>query len=81
MYTTPYTLLLQVACQTSSKCIELMGGVGISTEYPIEKYYRDSKVGKDLFFTKHNCVHLVFRIKPLLVIIKKIFGDAIDDKL
>lgn len=35
----------EVACQTSSKCIELMGGVGISTEYPIEKYYRDSKVG------------------------------------
>ena len=30
----------------TSKCIEWMGGVGISKEYPIEKYYRDCKVGK-----------------------------------
>lgn len=35
----------QVAEKTSSKCIELVGGVGISKEYPQEKYFRDCKVG------------------------------------
>lgn len=35
----------EVACQVTSKCIELMGGVGYTKDYPIEKYYRDCKVG------------------------------------
>ena len=42
--------LIKVACQTTSKCIEWMGGVGITKDYPIEKYYRDCKVGKWLRF-------------------------------
>ena len=37
---------LQVACVTTSKCIEWMGGVGFTKDYPVEKYYRDCKVGK-----------------------------------
>lgn len=36
----------QVAALTTSKCIELMGGVGISKQYPVEKFYRDSKIGQ-----------------------------------
>ena len=35
----------EVACSTTSKCIEWMGGVGYTKDYPIEKYYRDCKVG------------------------------------
>lgn len=35
----------EVACTTTSKCIELMGGVGVTKDYPVEKYYRDCKVG------------------------------------
>ena len=35
-----------VACTVTSKCIELMGGAGFTKDYPVEKYYRDSKVGK-----------------------------------
>ncbi|XP_055345002.1 short/branched chain specific acyl-CoA dehydrogenase, mitochondrial-like [Paramacrobiotus metropolitanus] len=35
----------QVATATTSKCIEWMGGVGYSKEYPVEKYYRDCKIG------------------------------------
>lgn len=31
---------------TTSKCIDWMGGVGYTKDYPIEKYYRDCKVGK-----------------------------------
>ncbi|XP_072026883.1 LOW QUALITY PROTEIN: short/branched chain specific acyl-CoA dehydrogenase, mitochondrial-like [Amphiura filiformis] len=35
----------EVATQTTSKCIEWMGGVGFTKDYPIEKYYRDCKIG------------------------------------
>ncbi|KAE8590186.1 hypothetical protein XENTR_v10017974 [Xenopus tropicalis] len=35
----------EVACLTTSKCIEWMGGVGYTKDYPIEKYYRDAKIG------------------------------------
>jgi len=36
----------QVAALTTSKCIELMGGVGYSKQYPVEKFYRDCKIGQ-----------------------------------
>ena len=29
----------------SSKCIDLHGGYGFTREYPVEKFYRDSKIG------------------------------------
>jgi len=35
----------ETACLTTSKCIDWMGGVGYTKDYPIEKYYRDCKVG------------------------------------
>ncbi|KAK6185629.1 hypothetical protein SNE40_007821 [Patella caerulea] len=35
----------EVATLTTSKCIEWMGGVGFIKDYPIEKYYRDCKIG------------------------------------
>ncbi|MGH0168253.1 UNVERIFIED_CONTAM: hypothetical protein FKN15_054451 [Acipenser sinensis] len=35
----------EVATLTSSKCIEWNGGVGFTKDYPIEKYYRDCKIG------------------------------------
>ncbi|XP_056385238.1 short/branched chain specific acyl-CoA dehydrogenase, mitochondrial-like isoform X1 [Hyla sarda] len=35
----------EVAGLTTSKCIEWMGGVGFTKDYPIEKYYRDAKIG------------------------------------
>ncbi|XP_053163264.1 short/branched chain specific acyl-CoA dehydrogenase, mitochondrial isoform X2 [Hemicordylus capensis] len=35
----------EVATLTTSKCIEWMGGVGFMKDYPIEKYYRDCKIG------------------------------------
>jgi len=38
-------LASEVACQTTSKCIEWMGGLGITKDFPVEKYYRDCKVG------------------------------------
>jgi alkylation response protein AidB-like acyl-CoA dehydrogenase len=35
----------QVAERTASKCIELMGGVGFTRAYGVEKLYRDAKIG------------------------------------
>lgn len=35
----------EVASLTASKSIEWLGGVGFTSNYPIEKYYRDVKIG------------------------------------
>jgi len=35
----------QVADRITSHCVELFGGYGYSKEYPVEKYYRDAKIG------------------------------------
>jgi alkylation response protein AidB-like acyl-CoA dehydrogenase len=36
----------QVAERVTSLCIEIYGGYGFSKDYPVEKYWRDSKIGK-----------------------------------
>ena len=36
----------EVAERVASQSIEFLGGVGFSKEYPVEKFYRDSKIGK-----------------------------------
>jgi alkylation response protein AidB-like acyl-CoA dehydrogenase len=35
----------QVAQTITSTCIDLYGGYGFTREYPVEKFYRDSKIG------------------------------------
>lgn len=35
----------RVAEKTSSKCIEWLGGVGFTKDFPAEKYFRDCKIG------------------------------------
>ena len=35
----------EVATLTTSKCIEWMGGVGFTKDYPVEKFFRDCKIG------------------------------------
>jgi short/branched chain acyl-CoA dehydrogenase len=35
----------QVAERVASRCIELMGGVGFTKDYGVEKFYRDAKIG------------------------------------
>lgn len=35
----------QVAEKASSKAIEWVGGVGFTREFPIEKFFRDCKIG------------------------------------
>ncbi len=36
----------QVAETTASKAIEIFGGVGFTKDYPVEKLFRDSKIGR-----------------------------------
>ena len=35
----------EVAQKVASTCIDLHGGYGFTKEYPVEKYYRDAKIG------------------------------------
>jgi alkylation response protein AidB-like acyl-CoA dehydrogenase len=35
----------EVAQRVASTCIDLYGGYGFTKEYPVEKYYRDAKIG------------------------------------
>jgi alkylation response protein AidB-like acyl-CoA dehydrogenase len=35
----------EAAQRITSECIDLHGGYGFTTEYPVEKFYRDSKIG------------------------------------
>jgi len=35
----------QIAEKAASKAVEWMGGVGFTREFPVEKYYRDAKIG------------------------------------
>jgi alkylation response protein AidB-like acyl-CoA dehydrogenase len=36
----------EVAEKVASRCIEVFGGVGITKDYPAEKFYRDAKIGR-----------------------------------
>src|SRR6516165_5277661 len=36
----------QVAERVASLCVEIYGGFGFTKDYPVEKYFRDSKIGK-----------------------------------
>jgi len=35
----------EVATVATSKCVEWLGGVGFTKDYPVEKFYRDCKIG------------------------------------
>jgi alkylation response protein AidB-like acyl-CoA dehydrogenase len=36
----------EVAERSASLCVEFLGGVGFTKEYPAERFYRDAKIGK-----------------------------------
>ena len=42
----------QVATTVTSKCVEWLGGVGFTKEFPVEKFYRDSKIGITVILSK-----------------------------
>ena len=55
----------EVAEKVASKAIEVHGGVGITKDYPVEKFYRDAKIGRIYEGTSNI---------QLLTIAKKLLG-------
>ncbi|HTS60637.1 MAG TPA: acyl-CoA dehydrogenase [Candidatus Acidoferrales bacterium] len=55
----------EIAEQVASKAIEIHGGVGITKDYPVEKLYRDAKIGRIYEGTSNI---------QLLTIAKKLLG-------
>ena len=52
----------QVAERVASMAIELFGGVGFTTEYPVEKLFRDAKIGKIYEGTSHMQLQTIARL-------------------
>ncbi|XP_065216437.1 short/branched chain specific acyl-CoA dehydrogenase, mitochondrial [Planococcus citri] len=49
----------EVAGKIASECIDLMGGVGFTTDFPHEKYYRDAKIGTIYEGTTNMMLHTI----------------------
>src|SRR5437867_3669046 len=54
----------QIAEKVASKAIEVFGGVGVTREYPVEKFYRDAKIGR--IYEGTSNIQLVTIAKQLL---------------
>jgi len=54
----------EIAEQIASQCIEVFGGVGITKDYPAEKFYRDAKIGR--IYEGTSNIQLVTIAKKLL---------------
>jgi alkylation response protein AidB-like acyl-CoA dehydrogenase len=54
----------EVAEKAASKAIEVFGGVGVTKEYPVEKMYRDAKIGR--IYEGTSNIQLVTIAKQLL---------------
>ncbi len=52
----------EVAENLSSMAIDLYGGYGYVKEYPVEKFYRDSKIGKIYEGTSNMQLHTIAKI-------------------
>ena len=57
-------LASQMAEKVASKAIEVFGGVGITKDYPVEKLYRDAKIGR--IYEGTSNIQLVTIAKQLL---------------
>lgn len=51
----------EVAALTTTKCIEWMGGVGFTKNYPVEKFYRDCKIGAIYEGTSNIQMNTIFK--------------------
>jgi alkylation response protein AidB-like acyl-CoA dehydrogenase len=49
----------EVAERVTSLAVELFGGYGYTTEYPVEKFYRDAKIGKIYEGTSNMQLHTI----------------------
>jgi alkylation response protein AidB-like acyl-CoA dehydrogenase len=51
----------EMAERVTSRAVELLGGVGYTKEYPVEKRYRDAKIGKIYEGTSHMQLQTIAR--------------------
>ncbi len=51
----------EMAERVTSRAVELLGGVGYTREYPVEKRYRDAKIGKIYEGTSHMQLQTIAR--------------------
>lgn len=51
-----------VAEKVASQCIEIFGGCGYTKEYPLEKYYRDAKIGAIYEATSNMQLETIFKV-------------------
>ena len=49
----------QVAEKVTRLCIEVFGGYGYTKEYPVEKFYRDAKIGAIYEGTSNMQLHTI----------------------
>lgn len=54
----------EIAEQAASQAIEILGGVGITKDYPVEKLYRDAKIGR--IYEGTSNIQLITVAKKLL---------------
>jgi short/branched chain acyl-CoA dehydrogenase len=52
----------QVAERVASECVEVFGGYGFTKDYPVEKYLRDSKIGKIYEGTSFMQLHTIAKV-------------------
>jgi alkylation response protein AidB-like acyl-CoA dehydrogenase len=52
----------QVAERVTSLCVELLGGYGYTKEYPVEKFYRDAKIGTIYEGTSNMQLHTIAKL-------------------
>ena len=52
----------QIAERVTSLCVELFGGYGYTKEYPVEKFYRDAKIGTIYEGTSNMQLHTIAKL-------------------
>jgi alkylation response protein AidB-like acyl-CoA dehydrogenase len=52
----------QVAERVTSLCVELFGGYGYTKEYPVEKFFRDAKIGTIYEGTSNMQLHTIAKL-------------------
>jgi len=52
----------RMAQKVTSLCVDLYGGYGFTKEYPVEKFYRDSKIGTIYEGTTHMQLQTIAKV-------------------
>jgi alkylation response protein AidB-like acyl-CoA dehydrogenase len=52
----------QVAERVASLAVEILGGVGFTKDYPVEKFYRDAKIGKIYEGTSNMQLQTIYKL-------------------